>query len=162
MEEDEDEEVEDGGSVLKIVIAAVVALLLCVALGGYFLRGLVTEYIPGAGAVYEMIGLSGSGLGDGLAIREVKRNRESVGGKDVLVVRGVIANISDKERPVPMIKLSLYDLDGKVVQSAETAPLKNNLKAAEQIGFKVQLKDPSPLARRLEVTFAPRPTKAKE
>ena len=66
------------------------------------------------------------------------------------------ARIPDGERPVPMLELRLSDLDGKLVQSANTAPLKKQLTAGDQIGFKIQVEDPSPLARRLEVTFIER------
>ncbi len=159
-EEEDDEEEETGGrrfSIGKIVMVVVAVLLLSLVGVGVFMRGMVSEYVPGAAALYEMIGLGGEALGDGLAIRDPKGNRESIGGKDVLVVRGVIANVSEKARPVPMIKLMLLDLDGKAVQSTETAPLKTELNAGEQIGFRIELKDPSALARSLKVTFAERP-----
>ena len=83
--------------------------------------------------------------------------RESIGGMDVLVVRGVIVNVSEQERPVPLLELVLSDLDGNAVQTASTAPLKTELAAGDQIGFKIQVEKPSALARRLEVTFAERP-----
>ncbi len=69
------------------------------------------------------------------------------------MVRGVIVNVAKKERPVPMLELRLSDLDGKLVQSASTAPLKTHLAVGGQIGFKIQVENPSALARRLEVTF---------
>lgn len=158
-DEDEDEERGAGkGSVMKIILAAVLALLIAVLGAAFFLKDMVIEMVPAAEGIYSMIGFGDDSLGAGLSIDDVKSTRESISGKDVLVVRGVIANISDKERPVPMLELRLSDLDGKLVQSAHTVPLKKQLANGDQIGFKIQVEDPSPLARRLEVTFIERAT----
>ena len=155
--EDDDEEHEDEGSakgsLMKIILAAVLAVVIGVLCAAVFLKDVVIEMIPATEGIYSMIGLGDDSLGAGLSINDVKRTRESISGKDVLVVRGVIANVSDRERSVPMLELRLTDLDGKLVQSATTAPLKKQLTAGDQIGFKIQVEEPSPLARRLEVTF---------
>jgi hypothetical protein len=71
----------------------------------------------------------------------------------VLAVRGVIANISPIERPVPNLRVALFDANNRVVQSTDAAPAKTRLPPAGEMGFRVGLRDPSPLARRLEVTF---------
>lgn len=158
-DDDEDEEAEAAGgkgSIMKIVLAAVLAIFIGVIVAAIFLKDMVIEFVPAAEGVYSMIGLGDDALGAGLSINDVKSTRESIAGKDVLVVRGVIVNVSDRERPVPMLELRLSDLDGKLVQSANTAPLKKQLTAGDQIGFKIQVEDPSPLARRLEVTFIER------
>ncbi|MEQ8322756.1 MAG: DUF3426 domain-containing protein [Rhodospirillales bacterium] len=159
--EDEKEKPAGKGTVMKIIIAAVLVILLGIIGAAVFLKETVIEMFPAAEGVYSMIGLSDDSLGAGLSINDVKSTRESISGKDVLVVRGVIANISDRERPVPMLELRLSDLDGKLVQSAKTAPLKTQLTGGDQIGFKIQVEDPSPLARRLEVTFIERPGEEK-
>lgn len=158
-DDDEDEEEDAGagkGSIMKIVLAAVLAIFVGLIAAAIFLKDMVVEFVPAAEGVYSMIGLGDDALGAGLSINDVKSTRESIAGKDVLVVRGVIVNVSDSERPVPMLELRLSDLDGKLVQSANTAPLKKQLTAGDQIGFKIQVEDPSPLARRLEVTFIER------
>ena len=145
---------------MKIVLAAVLVVLLGIIGTAIFLKDMVIEFVPATEGIYSMIGLGDDSLGAGLSINDVKSTRESISGKDVLVVRGVIANVSDRERPVPLLELRLSDLDGKLVQSADTAPLKKQLAAGDQIGFKIQVEDPSPLARRLEVTFIERPAEA--
>ncbi|MDA0996876.1 MAG: zinc-ribbon domain-containing protein [Proteobacteria bacterium] len=154
-DEDEDEGEGEGGSPIKKIIIIVVLVLALAGIGGagYFSRSTVMEAL---GSVLEMVGLKGESLGDGLDIRDTKASRESIGGKDVLVVRGVIANVSEKTRQVPMVTLSLQDLDGKTVQSSEAAPLKTQLNAGEQIGFRIEIKEPSALARGLKVTFSER------
>lgn len=157
--DDEDEDEDTGhskGSVLKIILAAILALFILVIGGAIFLREMIIEMVPASEGIYSMVGLSDDSLGAGLSINDVKSTRESISGKDVLVVRGVIVNVSKRERDVPMLELRLSDLDGKMVQSARTAPLKSKLTAGDQIGFKIQVEDPSALARRLEVTFIER------
>ena len=157
--DDEDEEEDTShskGSVLKIILAAIMALFVLIIGGAIFMREMVIEMFPASEGIYSMVGLSDDSLGAGLSINDVKSTRESISGKDVLVVRGVIVNVSKRERDVPMLELRLSDLDGKMVQSAKTAPLKNKLAADDQIGFMIQVEDPSALARRLEVTFIER------
>jgi len=92
-------------------------------------------------------------LGAGLDIRDVKSSREVEGGVDVLVVRGIIANVTWEDRKVPMIRIGLYDSDGREVQHVIAPHLKHRLEPGARIGFSAKLFEPSALARRLEVTF---------
>ena len=101
-----------------------------------------------------MVGLGGEELGAGLDIRDVKSSREVEGGVDVLVVRGVVANVTEEDRMVPMIRIALYDSAGEEVQHVIAPPLKNRLQPGATIGFSAKLPEPSALARRLEVTFS--------
>jgi hypothetical protein len=72
----------------------------------------------------------------------------------MLIVRGSIANISEDDRMVPMIRVALYDGNGDKVQQVVAPPLKNRLQPGTEIGFSAKLSEPSALARRLEVTFS--------
>jgi len=155
--DDDDDEDESSGSMLKIIIAVVVLVLLLGSVGAViFLRDTIIQTFPSAEGLYSMVGLEDDSLGGGLSINDVKSTRESIGGKDVLVVRGDVVNVSERPRPVPMLELRLSDTEGQVVQSAKSAPLKNELIAGDKISFEIQLENPSALARRLEVTFIER------
>lgn len=154
---DDDDEDESSGSMLKIIIAVVVLVLLLSSVGAViFLRDTIIQTFPSAEGLYSMVGLEDDSLGGGLSINDVKSTRESIGGKDVLVVRGDVVNVSERPRSVPMLELRLSDTEGQVVQSAKSAPLKNELIAGDKISFEIQLENPSALARRLEVTFIER------
>ena len=154
---DDDDADESSGSMLKIIIAVVVLVLLLGSVGAViFLRDTIIQTFPSAEGLYSMVGLEDDSLGGGLSINDVKSTRESIGGKDVLVVRGDVVNVSERPRPVPMLELRLSDTEGQVVQSAKSAPLKNELIAGDKISFEIQLENPSALARRLEVTFIER------
>lgn len=152
-DDDLEDNVKKGGKGKIIAIAAVVFLLLLGA-GLFFGRSYIIDLYPPAGDIFAMIGLGGEELGEGLEFNNIKSAREVEKGVDVMVVRGEIANVSDKERMVPMIRVVLLDGNKEVIQSAVAAPLKNRLPAGATIAFGAKLPEPSALARSLEVTFS--------
>ena len=156
---DDDDEDEGRGPLIKIIIAVILVFLIGMAGAIVFLRDVITDIVPAAEGIYSVIGLEDDSLGAGLSIKNVKSARESIGGKDVLVVRGEIANVSDRERSIPLLELRLLDLEAKLVQSAQATPLKQSLVAGDKIGFKIQLEEPSALAQGLEITFVERADK---
>jgi hypothetical protein len=159
-DDDEDEDEDKGrGPLIKIIIAVILVFLIGMAGAIVFLRDVITDIVPAAEGIYSVIGLEDDSLGAGLSIKNVKSARESIGGKDVLVVRGEIANVSDRERSIPLLELRLLDLEATLVQSAQATPLKQSLVAGDKIGFKIQLEEPSALAQGLEITFVERADK---
>jgi hypothetical protein len=151
--EDEDER---SGSALLV---ALVALLVVAGIVGglYLAREGVMAMVPASRAVYDLVGLGGERLGAGLEIRNVLSERETENNTDVLVVRGTIPNVDQKQRPIPLIRVVLYDAGSNALQDMVMPPLKPELDAGEDIGFRARVVDPSPLARRVEVTFAEAP-----
>ena len=149
----DDDKLKKGGKGKVIGIAAAVVVIVLGA-GAFFGRSLIVDLWPGAADIYSMVGLGGEDLGAGLDIRDVKSSREVEGGVDVLVVRGVVANVTEEDRMVPMIRIALYDSAGEEVQHVIAPPLKNRLQPGVTIGFSAKLPEPSALARRLEVTFS--------
>ncbi len=137
----------------KIIAIAAVVILLALGAGAFFGRSFIIDMVPQAEAVYDMLNLGGGDIGEGLDIQNVKSLREVESGVYFLVVRGEVANVTEKEHMVPMIRVVLYDGAGEEVQSVVAAPLKNRLPAGAKIGFSAKLPEPSALARRLEVTF---------
>ena len=149
-----DEDVPKKRSIGKIIGIAS-AVIVVALLGGVFaLKSMIVEMVPAMSAFYDIIPFVGEEFGDGLDIGQVKSVRETDGSIEVLVVRGIVTNVSGDVRPVPLIRVTLFDGDGNEVQHIDTAPIKNQLKAGDEIRFKLRLKEPSALARRLEVTFA--------
>jgi hypothetical protein len=142
-----------GGWSGPIAAIAVLALLIGAGAGLYFGRDTVMRMVPMTKEIYSRLGLGGEALGAGLDIRSVASERVNEGGVEVLAVRGVIANISPIERAVPNLRVALFDANNRMVQSADSAPAKARLAPAGEMGFRIGLRDPSPLARRLEVTF---------
>ncbi len=160
-EEEEEEEEESGGGIVRMLIMAFVLLGIIGGFGAglYFGRGMIVKYLPGAAAVYGMVGLGVAPLGEGLEIKNVKSTRNSENNVSLLVVRGTVVNISDKPRKIPLILVTLFDTNGDEVQNVVVTPRTKEIAPAKIMGFKATLKDPSPLARRIEVTFTRPPEK---
>ncbi|MBF0168968.1 MAG: zinc-ribbon domain-containing protein [Alphaproteobacteria bacterium] len=140
-----------------ILLLTVIIVLGGLAAGAYFLRTKVVEMWPDATAFYEAVGIEAEALGAGLKFRNVTSERVIENNVEMLVVRGVIANISDKSRDLPLVKLSLYDGANLVVGEKVTPPPERSIAPNEETGFKVSIESPAAAARRFEVTFAPRP-----
>ena len=140
-------------SLFKTIIIGVFAFLIVLLATLVFARGFITDLMPLTKSIYEMIGL-GEKLGAGLKIGNAKPTRGTSRGKEALIVTGVITNVSEDTRPVPLIKAALLDGENREIQHSVAAPLKSELPAGKRMKFKVTLIEPSPLARRIEVAFA--------
>ena len=142
-------------SLIKTIMIALVAFLIILVAALVFGRGFIMDMLPFTKEIYATVGL-GENLGEGLKIGNAKPTRGTVQGKEALIVTGVITNISDKTRLVPLIKVAIWDDDNNEVQSAVSPPQRSELPAGKRMKFKVTLMEPSPRARRVEVIFAPR------
>ncbi|MBF0268596.1 MAG: DUF3426 domain-containing protein [Alphaproteobacteria bacterium] len=140
-----------------IILLGFILFLGGLAAGAYFLRSQIVELWPDAAIFYEEVGIEAEALGSGLKFRNVTSERVMENNVEILVVRGVVANVSDKTRDLPLVKLSLYDSANLVVQEKIMPPPERTLAANESTGFKVNVESPAAAARRFEVTFAPRP-----
>ena len=150
--DDDDDEAEGGGRGL-IFAAAGVGLVALLFAGLFFARLPIAALVPGAASLYAMVGLSVSTLGAGLDIRNVTSKRSTEQGNDVLVVRGIIINVSDEPRAVPFIRVVLLDAGEEEVQVSTVKPVKAEIPPGDNIGFRARMENPAGTARRLEVTF---------
>lgn len=105
--------------------------------------------------VYASVGLDVDALGSGLNIIDVSSAREEDDVRETLVVTGVVANVDDEEKPVPLIRVALLDADDDEVQSLIVPPSRRSLSMGERMDFTARLDNPSSVARRIMVTFAP-------
>ena len=123
-------------------------------IAGFILaRDLVVHLWPGTAAVYETIGISAKRLGHGLDIREIRMERASEDGTDLLVVRGIVVNVSGSPRDVPDIRLSLVDGAGEEVQSVSGPAPETRIGAGEATGFEFRMAEPPSAARNIRVGF---------
>ena len=127
-------------------------LLIAILAGGFFARGMIMSMLPFTKGVYEMIGL-GEKVGAGLSLGEPKIDYGTEKGKPTLIVQGVITNVEDEPRPVPMLKVILRDGENKDIQTKIAPPVRNELPGKERMRYKITLVDPSPLARGIAVIF---------
>ena len=94
--------------------------------------------------------------GAGLEIDAVTSLRQEAADGDVLVVQGTVTNLTDEARPLPAVRVSLFDTDDKELQHVMIVPDQEALAAGESIAFSARLEQPAPTARRIKVTFAAR------
>lgn len=138
------------------LIALIVILLLLVGVGGYFFRALIAETVPESKMLYDMIGVDTGVLGDGLEIQNVESNWATESGIDILLLSGTIMNVVDEVVPLPLVQAVLLDADGVELQNVVQEPGQTELAPGNGIDFTIRIDEPSPLSRRMEVTFAPR------
>ena len=152
---DDADEPEPTNRMARILTLAAVVVVIFGGIGAglYFARDPIVSFLPAAAGVYDMIGLSGEELGEGLAIRGVKSAREKDQGVEVLVIRGIIVNGTEEPKSVPMVRVSLYDAEDNEIQFVVVAPSKKDVDPGKRSNFVARLKQPSALARRVEVTF---------
>lgn len=133
-----------------------VALLLLLVGGGGFAAFVFQERLvalwPGLAEPLRELGLRREVVGAGLAFRNSSSERLVQGEKEVLVVRGIIANVTEEPRDVPSLRLALYDNE-TLVQDKLVRPPVDGLDPGATSSFRIVLDQPHPMATRFEVTF---------
>lgn len=158
----------------KGLIISMIALIIIGSIAGgiIFAKNLIISAMPEAQGIYDLIGLGPPAPGEGLVITNEKARRQTKGeGADAvetLIVTGLITNITHKEDKraggkvvegsghvvqVPKIRVILKDKAEKELQSSEVTPDKSELKPGEKMRFKIEIKNPSSLARKIEASF---------
>ena len=134
-------------------------LLVLLVLGGlggagYYFQDVVVDAVPEAGEMLTQIGLRHEKPGAGLELRKAGTPERFVhDNTDVLVVRGIIANVTDRVRPVPTMKLVLMDKNKQPVQEKLSQPPVTALDPQGTASFKIMLERPDPNAVEVVVVF---------
>lgn len=135
---------------------AVLVLLVLGGLGGgaYYFQDQIVDVVPEAGELLTQVGLRHEKPGAGLELRKAGTpERFVLNDVDVLVVRGIIANVSDRIRAVPTMKLVLLDKAGQPVQEKLARPPATALDPQGTTSFKILLERPDPNAVEVVVVF---------
>ncbi len=143
-----------GGKAVVALWLIVVLLVLAGAAGyGVFaFQDRVVALWPPAAKYLEMAGLRREIVGAGLTFRNSSSERVVQNDKEMLVVRGIIANVTEQPRDVPLMRLALYD-NQALVQDKVVRPPVDGLDPGATASFRIVLEQPHPLANRFEVTF---------
>lgn len=139
-----------------------VVVMLLVIIGGlgagaWFGRQQVVAWVPQTAPVYAALGVPVQTLGMGLRFQNVAGERVVEDGVDTLIVRGFIANVGGGDRPVPHLRLTLYDAEDKPVQTIVSRPPQDTVAAESTAGFRLTLENPPATARRFEVDWTDAP-----
>ena len=128
----------------------------CAAMGALVLalmiwRVDVVRLLPQTAAFYRLVGLDVNLRG--LMFKDVKITTETVDGKPVLVIEGVITGEAKKPVELPRLRFSVRDAQGAEIYAWNAVLEQPVLKPGERAWFKSRLASPPPEGRNIDVRF---------
>ncbi len=114
-------------------------------------RADVVRLLPQTAGFYKMVGLDVNLRG--LVIKDVKISNETVEGKPVLVIEGVITAATRKEIDLPRLRFSVRDAQGAEIYAWNAVLEQSTLQPGEKAWFKSRLASPPPEGRNIDVRF---------
>ncbi len=128
----------------------------CAAMGAMLLalviwRTNVVRLLPQTATFYRMVGLDVNLRG--LAFKDIKVTNETVEGKPVLVIEGMIVGQTGKPVDLPRLRFSVRDEQGAEIYAWNAVLEQTVLKPGERAFFKSRLASPPPEGRNIDVRF---------
>lgn len=128
----------------------------CAAMGALLLALLiwrvdVVRLLPQTADFYKMAGLDVNLRG--LTFKDVKITSETVEGKPVLVIEGVIVGETGKPVELPRLRFSVRDAQGAEIYAWNAVLEQAILRPGEKAWFKSRLASPPPEGRNIDVRF---------
>lgn len=130
-------------------LGAIVAVILVAAV---LYRQDIVQVWPQSASLYSRFGMKVTAAG--LQIDDVRWQEELRGGQVVGTVTGALTNMSNRELPVPQIRVGLVDGDKRELYHWTFAPDVMTLGPGQSTHFVNRLSNPPEGARDLEVRFA--------
>lgn len=129
---------------------------LCLAMGALviamlFWRSDVVRLLPQTAAFYKLIGLDVNLRG--LAFKDLKITNETVEGKPVLVIEGMIVGAGRKPVELPRLRFSVRDGQGSEIYAWNAVLEQTALKPGETAWFKSRLASPPAEGRHIDIRF---------
>ena len=128
----------------------------CAAMGALVLalviwRADVVRLLPQTAMFYKMTGLEVNLRG--LVFKDVKITTETVEGKPVLVIEGMIVGQARKAIELPRLRFSVRDAQGAEIYAWNAVLEQAVLRPGERAWFKSRLASPPPEGRNIDVRF---------
>ena len=114
-------------------------------------RAEMVRLLPQTASFYRMVGLNVNLRG--LAFRDVKVTTETVEGKQVLVIEGVIVGESKKTVDLPRLRFSVRDAQGAEIYAWNTVLEQTTLKPGDYTAFKSRLASPPAEGKSIDIRF---------
>ena len=111
----------------------------------------VVRLLPQTAGFYKLVGLDVNLRG--LRFKDVKITSETVEGKPVLVIEGVITGESSKPVELPRLRFSVRDAQGAEIYAWNSVLEQPVLRPGEKAVFKSRLASPPPEGRNIDVRF---------
>ncbi len=80
--------------------------------GLYFGKDRIISAVPSAAKLYQLAGLAPEQIGFGFELRQVTSVRRLVNGERVVVIQGLVANVTEGPKAVPRLRAVVTDADG--------------------------------------------------
>ena len=138
-----------GKSLANLTTATAAMGALVVAL--FVWRADVVRLLPQTANFYRMVGLNVNLRG--VAFRDVKVTTETVEGKPVLVIEGVIVGESKKTVDLPRLRFSVRDAQGTEIYAWNTVLEQTTLKPGDHAWFKSRLASPPAEGKSIDIRF---------
>ncbi len=122
------------------------------AAGFYFGRAQLVAMAPQMTRLYDLVGLSAESAEPGLELRDVKSVRRLVDGDRVVVIEGLVVNVSGQTRRVPPLSASLTDAEGVELDRWTFEAADASLAPGEATEFETVAKNP-PREGNLSIDF---------
>jgi predicted Zn finger-like uncharacterized protein len=132
---------------VRTACAVMAALVLALVIW----RADVVRLLPQTALFYRMVGLEVNLRG--LTFKDVKITNETVDGKPVLVIEGVITGESRKPVELPRLRFSVRDAQGAEIYAWNAVLEQPVLQPGEKAWFKSRLASPPPEGRNIDVRF---------
>jgi uncharacterized protein YbjQ (UPF0145 family) len=138
-----------GRSIANLTTTAAAMGALVVAL--FVWRADVVRLLPQTAAFFKLAGLDVNLRG--LLFKDVKVTTETIEGKQVLVIEGVIVGESKKTVDLPRLRFSVRDAQGAEIYAWNTVLEQTRLNPGERAFFKSRLASPPAEGRSIDVRF---------
>jgi len=128
----------------------------CVAMGALTAalivwRADMVRLLPQTAPFYTMVGFDVNLRG--LAFKDIKLTTDTVDGKQVWVIEGVIVDKARKPVDIPRLHFTVRDAQGAEIYAWNTAPEQSVLKPGERAFFKSRLASPPAEGRNIDIRF---------
>lgn len=140
-----------GGLQRLFSLPMLIVVLLAVVLGALNWRAAVVRQFPQTASLYSAIGLPVNLRG--LTFEDVKSMSEIHDGVMVMVVEGMIVNLTRHTLDVPRLRLALRNGTGHEVYAWTARPAKTTLGSGNGLPFRARLASPPPDGRDVIVRF---------
>ncbi len=114
-------------------------------------RNDVVRLLPGTAAFYRLVGLEVNLRG--LAFKDLKITNETVDGKPVLVIEGMIIGEGRKPVELPRLRFAVRDAQGAEIYAWNAVLEQTSLNPGERAWFKSRLASPPPEGRNIDIRF---------
>jgi hypothetical protein len=132
--------------------AALIFLAVTIGWAAVQYRQTITELWPGLAPLYEVAGLPVEP--GGIALTDVAYKHEVEDGQPVLAISGKVVNVSNRELPVPVIRVVLSDEGKHEIYHWMFEAGVPSLRPGAESPFVTRLSSPPPEARNLNIRFA--------